>query len=62
MEIATAENEEEWVDEDLELFKLSRLSQKNRCSSNAVSTSTVDNLSSFVLAAAKSSSSNFRQS
>ena len=32
----TAEDEEEWVDEDLELFKRSRLSQKNRYSSNAM--------------------------
>ena len=51
---ATAEDEKEWVDEDLELFKRSRQSQKNRFSSNAMSTSTVDGSSSTVLAAAAS--------
>ena len=40
MEKATAEDKEEWVDEDLELFKRSRLSQKNHFSSNAMSTLT----------------------
>jgi len=54
MEKATAEDEEEWVDEDLELFKRSRLSKKNRYSSNAMATSTVDGLSSTVFAAAAS--------
>ena len=54
MEKATAEDEEEWVDEDLELFKRSRLSQKNLYSSNAMATSIVDDLSSTVLAAAAS--------
>ena len=36
MEKATAEDEEECVDEDFESFERSRLSQKNRRSSNAM--------------------------
>ena len=50
MEKAIAE--EEWVDEDLELIKTI---EKNRYSSNVMSTSTVDALSSTVLAAAAAS-------